>query len=346
MLLDRDTLDLAPVAAEVVAAAAADGRVKAELPAAQLEAITTPVATVADASAQLAEGRRLVARACAGVAVPAAVGVHPFTRPLGTVAEDRRRRDVVVELGEVARLQLVAGLHLHVRVTGARRALAVYNAIRSYLPQIAALAANAPFVAGRDAGMASVRPKISELLPRQGVPPALASWAEYSRALSWGERSGAFWHPRLWWWELRPHPGFGTIELRVPDQQTTVAASAAVAAVAHSLAAWLAARHDDGEALAADPTWKIEQNRWSAARHGLAGEMADLDSGDRRPTRERLGALLDALAPTADRLGCARELEDARGLASANGAERLRAAAGGDPRRATAWLAERFLDGT
>ncbi|MEX2024313.1 MAG: YbdK family carboxylate-amine ligase [Thermoleophilaceae bacterium] len=346
MLLDPATLDLAPVAAEVVGAAGADGRVKSELPAAQLEAITTPVATVAEVVAQLAEGRRRVARACAGTALPAALAVHPFTGPLGQVSHERTRRDLVVELGEVARLQLVSGLHVHVRVTGAERALAVYNALRSYLPEIAALAASAPFVAGRDTGMASVRPKISELLPRQGVPPALTTWDEYAHAIAWGTRSQAFGHPRLWWWELRPHPGFGTIELRVPDQQATAGDSAAIAAVAHSLAGWLAARHDAGESLPVQPTWRIEENRWSAARHGLAGTMADLDSGERRPTRERLDDLLDRLEPSADELGCERQLERARALVRRNGSERMRAAAHGDPRCATASVAERFLEGT
>lgn len=343
MLLDPETLDLAPVADAVVAAAGADGRVKGELPAAQVEAITAPVATVGEAAAQAAEGRRVVARACAGVARPAAAGAHPFAAPLGEVAEDRRRRDLVVEYGEVARLQLVSGLHVHVRVAGADRALAVHDALRSYLPEVAALAANAPLVAGRDSGMASVRPKVSELLPRQGVPPALGSWEAYSDAMAWGERSGAFTHPRTWWWELRPHPGFGTLELRVPDQQTTVRESAAVAAVAQALVAWLAERHDSGERLPVHPTWRIEQNRWSAARHGVHGALADLDSGEPRPTRERLERLLADLRPVAERLGCAGELEEAYGLTRANGADRLRAAAGGDARRGAAWLAERLL---
>ncbi|HYI99807.1 MAG TPA: YbdK family carboxylate-amine ligase [Thermoleophilaceae bacterium] len=346
MTLDPETLDLAPVAAAVIEAASADGLVKGELPAAQLETVTGPAATVGEVAQQLARRRRLVARACAGLATPAAGAVHPFTDLLGTVSEDRRYQATTVEYGEVARLQLVFGLHVHVRAPGVERALAVYNALRSYLPELAALAANAPFLAGRDTGMASVRPKISELLPRQGVPPALASWDEYADAFAWGRASGGFHHPRMWWWELRPHPGFGTLELRVPDQQTTVGESAAIAAVAQSLVASLAERHDAGEALPVHPTWRIEQNRWSAARHGLAGMLADLDSGEPRPTRDRVAGLLDELAPVAARLGCSDELADAVALATAGGSDRLRAAAAGDPRRAAAWLADHFLAGT
>lgn len=343
MTLDPETLDLAPVAAAVIEAASADGLVKGELPAAQLETVTTPAATVGEVAAQLAERRQLVARACAGLAVPAAGAVHPFADPLGVVSEARRYQATTVEYGDVARLQLVFGLHVHVRAPGAERALAVYNALRSYLPEIAALAANGPFVVGRDSGMASVRPKISELLPRQGVPPLLDSWDEYAQAFAWGATSGGFHHPRMWWWELRPHPGYGTLELRVPDQQTTVAESAAVAAVGQSLVAWLAERHDSGEPLPVHPTWRIEQNRWSAARHGLAGTLADLDSGEPRPTRDRVAGLIEELEPVAARLGCLEQLADAAALTSAGGVERLRAEVAGDPRRAAAWLAERFL---
>jgi glutamate---cysteine ligase / carboxylate-amine ligase len=343
MTLDPGSLDLAPVAADVIAAAALDGRVKSELPAAQLETVTTPCATVREAAAQLSGLRRAVAEAAEGVARPGAAGVHPFADPLGVVSAERRRRPLVVEYGEIARLQLVFGLHVHVRIAGADRALAVYNALRSYLPELAALAANAPFMAGRDTGMASVRPKISELLPRQGVPPAFADWEEYAAAMSWGAAAGAFDHPRMWWWELRPHPGFGTLELRVPDQQTTVGDAAAVAALVQCLAAWLADRYDAGEALPVHATWRIEQNRWSAARHGLKGTLAGLDSGERRPARSRLRSLVEQLEPVAGRLGCASELRAAHALAGAGGAEKLRDAAKGDPRRAAAWLADRFL---
>lgn len=346
MTLDPVTLDLAPVAAEAIAAAARTETVKGELPAAQLETVTRPCETVGEAAEGLLEARRLVERACDGIARPAAAGVHPFAHPRGEVSAERRRRPLVVEYGEIARLQLVFGLHVHVRLSGADRALAVYNALRSYLPELAALAANAPFFAGRDTGMASVRPKISELLPRQGVPPAFARWHDYSAAMSWGATAGAFEHPRMWWWELRPHPAFGTLELRVPDQQTTVAQSAAVAAVAHSLVAWLADRHDAGEPLPVHETWRIEQNRWSAARHGLAGAVADLDSGACRPARLRVRALIEELEPVAARIGCAAELAAAHRLTFGSGAEQMRAVAGEDPRRAAAWIADRFLSET
>ena len=343
MVLDSETLDLTPRAEELLSVLDDDERFKPELPAAQVELTTTPAATVAKAAGELVEGRRRLTEAGCGGLVLAGAGAHPFTSEEGALNTAHRYRRTREEYGWAARRQLVFGLHVHVRVAGAERALAVYNAIRSYLPELAALAANAPFHAGRDTGLASVRPKISELLPRQGVPPPLASIDELADALRWGSESGTFPEARLWWWELRLHPLHGTVEVRVPDQQTTVHETAAVAAFAHSLVAWLAGRHDGGEPLRCHPTWRIEENRWSACRHGVEGALADLDTGESRPTRERLGVLLDELAPTADLLGCGAELAAARELAETSGADRQRAAmGGGEVREVASWLASRF----
>ena len=222
----------------------------------------------------------------------------------------------------------------------------MYNALRSYLPELLALSANAPFHAGEDTGLASVRPKIGEQLPRQGVPPVLDSWDQFEGALAWGARAGALPEPRVWWWELRPHPIHGTLELRVPDTQATVRESVAIVAVIHALAAWLAGRHDSGEKLPLAPTWRIEENRWAALRHGVHGQLADLETGERSATRDRLEALLGDLAPTAEALGCAGELAGALELARANGADRQRASAGDGPdlRAVVAGLADRFLE--
>ncbi len=238
----------------------------------------------------------------------------------------------------VARRQLVFALQVHVAIRGADRALAVYNAARSYLPELAALAANAPFHGGRDTGMASARPLVGENLPRQGVPPAMASWEAFAAAfafVSWGGGG-------RWWWELRPHERHGTLELRVPDAQATLLDAAGVAAAGQALLVWLAERYDAGEALPVHETWRIEENRWSATRWGVEGDMRDLDRGDREPTRVRLHRLLEAIGPVADRLGCARELQQAHALAEANGAVRVRAAAAGDPHAAARWLMERY----
>jgi glutamate---cysteine ligase / carboxylate-amine ligase len=333
MLLDAETLDLAPRAAEVLERVRGDPRFKPELPAAQLEIVLPPASTVGEARAALSTARADLAEAARGIGVLASAGAHPFAATEGVLSTAERYEALRREYGPIARRQLVFGLHVHVAVRPAERALAVYNALRGYLPLIAAVAANAPFYAGRDTGLASVRPKVSELLPRQGVPPALASFEELEDALRWaGIEHGQ------WWWEARPHPGFGTVEVRVPDTQTTAADTGAVSALVHALVVWLSERNEHDIA----PTWRIAENRWSACRHGLDGTMADLVTGERTPTRERLARLIDDLAPVAERIGCASEL--AAVDLDANGATRQRAAAGDSGARgATAWLAECFL---
>jgi glutamate---cysteine ligase / carboxylate-amine ligase len=194
----------------------------------------------------------------------------------------------------VSRRQLVGAFQVHVAVGGAERTLAVYNGLRSLLPELAALAAAAPFYEGHDTGLASARPLVATLLPRQGVPPAISSWAAFAAELDWGARAGALPNPGRWWYELRPHLVHGTLELRVPDAQPSLAHCRAVADACLSAVRGLADRFDAGEPLPADPSWRIEENRWAALRDGVEGELADLVTGERRPTRERLRELFGA----------------------------------------------------
>jgi carboxylate-amine ligase len=346
MLLDPETHDLTPRAAEVLETVAGDDRFKLELPAAQLEIVLPPHDTVGEAVADLGAARSKLAGAAAGLVRPAAAGVHPFAAPEGEINRGERYERTLAEYASVARRQLVGALQVHVAVRGADRALAVYNGLRTYLPELAALAANAPFHAGADTGLASVRPTIAVTLPRQGVPPRLASWEDYADALRWGALMGAVPEPRRWWWELRPHPVFGTLELRVPDAQSTLADAAGVAAFVQALTGWLAARHDAGEALPEAPTWRIEENRWAAARYGVENTLADLQTGERTETRTRLHDLIEAVTPVARRLACATELTAARELVEANGAMRQReVAASGGLRALAAWLADQYASG-
>jgi carboxylate-amine ligase len=342
MLLDPERLDLLPRAADVLAAGAGPAA-RAELPASQLELVLEPAASVADAASALLAARQALAAAADGIGLLGGAGAHPFAAGVGELTAAPRYDGLVAEYGPAARRQLVCGLHVHVAVRGPDRALAVFNALRSHLPLIAALGANAPFYEGEDAGLASVRPKLSELLPRQGIPPAFASWQELSGALAWGRTSGRVPDPGHWWWEARLHPRMGTIEVRAPDAQATVGDTAAVAGVVHALVAHLAARWDAGEELPVDPTWRIAENRWSACRFGLEGALADLRTGELAPTRERLEDLLDDLADVARTLGCGRELDAARALARDGGGAAAQRRAG-SARAAAAALAQRFLE--
>ena len=345
MLLDASSFDLAPRARELMSGLEHDSRFKLELPAAQIEIATRPEPSLPAARAQLLAARAELAAAAASQGLRlASAGTHPFAAPLGELNSGERYERTRAEYGELAHRQLVFGLHVHVGIGDADRALAIHDALRSYLPEISALAANAPFHDGRDTGLASMRPTISELLPRQGVPPLLRDWEGYADALRWGARSGAVPEPRRWWWALRLHPAFGTVEVRAPDAQSTSAETLAIAAFVHTLVVRLAERHAAGETLEIAPTWRIEENRWSANRYGAVGEMADLDTGERQPTAQRIARLLDELEPVAERLGSAGLLQDARRLLAAGGgavAQREIAAERGLD-GLVEWLADRF----
>ena len=342
MLIDPSTLDLAPRARELLERVDGDPRYKLELPMAQLEIVSPPLTSAHAAAEFLATARRDLKKAAEGLVHLACAGVHPFAGLEGDLNTGPRYERTLDEYGRIARRQLVFGLQTHVAVRGADKALAVYNAMRGYLPDLLALAANAPFYGGEDTGLATVRPKVNELLPRQGVPPAIPSWEAWADALRWGAALGTVPEARVWWWELRPHPHYGTLEVRVPDAQATVDDAAGVIATIHCLAHWLGARHDAGETLPVPPTWRIEENRWRALSRGLDGELADLETGDTAGERTRLHRLLDQLEPSADALGCERELGFARALADHNGADRQRAAAGGRAKAAVQWLIERY----
>jgi glutamate---cysteine ligase / carboxylate-amine ligase len=190
MLLDPDTLELVPRAQQLLRVLGDDPRFKLELPASQLELVTPASIDVGAVAQALLESRRKLASAADGIARLASAGVHPFSSGIGELNRLPRYRATIDEYGPLASRQLVCALQVHVAVGDADRALAVYNAARSYLPLLAALAANAPFYEGRDTGLASVRPKLAELLPRQGVPPEIESWESYVETLAWGGRGG------------------------------------------------------------------------------------------------------------------------------------------------------------
>jgi carboxylate-amine ligase len=180
------------------------------------------------------------------------------------------------------------------------------------MPEVGALAAAAPYFAGRDTGLASIRPKLADALPNQGVAPAFAGWGDYEALLGWGRRTGSFPDHTKLWWECRLHPGFGTIEVRVPDAQAAPADVETVAAVVWSIARWLLARYRRGEPLPAHPVWAIAENRWRAAADGVEGTLVDLDLMRPVATRTRIQELLSRVGAYAG--GPAEERAVERGL--------------------------------
>jgi carboxylate-amine ligase len=327
MLLDAETLDLRPEARAVVAHAGHDERFKTELPAAQLEIVLPPATSAAEITEHLRQARHdAAALARRSGALLAGGGVHPFAAADGRLNGGPRYTAIADEFAGVARRQLVFGLHVHVALDGPDETLAVYNAIREHLPALAALSANAPYYEGRDTGLASTRPKLNDLLPRQGIPPVLPSWGTVADMHEWGRATGAVPDTGQWWWEARLHPVHGTLEVRVCDTQATVADTVALTATIRALTALLAARHRGGDLPDPAPAWRIDENRWSACRHGVEGRWFDVRGGAVRATRDHLYELLDELAPFMVSFASEAVLADARDLVEHPRAARFRAA--------------------
>ncbi len=338
MLLAPESLELAPAIDAVLDAVSDDPRFRRELRAAQIEIVTPVCEDAAAAERSLVEARRTLIAAARGIAVPAGAGAHPFSSAWGEISSGERYR-LIAELHPWASSRVACGLHVHVAVGDPDRALAVFNALRSYIPELAALGANSPFLEGRDTGHCSIRAALNDAFPRAGTPPSFASWDEFVALVDWGRAGGSFPDATFIWWDLRPHPGFGTIEFRMPDSQTPAADAAALAAVAQSLTAWLSARHDAGEQLPVHDAFRIGENSWSALRFGLGGWLLDLDTGEPRPTRDRIAGLLDELEPVAAGLGGSEQMAYARTLLAGNGAERQRyIGARGDLEDVVHWL--------
>ena len=325
LLLDADTLELAPVGERVLAAVGGDARLVPEFRAAQLEIVTPVCTSVPDVARELKSARRVLSLALEEGVVAIAAGTSPVAFGGGRVTDGARYRWIAEECPWAAQHALTCGLHVHVAVPGAERALAVHNALRGYLPELTALAANAPYFGGFDSQLATVRPMLNRAFPRFGVPPALRSLREYAQFVAWGRDSGTVPDPSYHWWDLRLHPGTGTIELRVADAQTRVEDAAAVLALVQSLVVWLAERVDAGDRLPVHPSEKILENAWLAARDGVEAKLPDYFSGKRTHAGERLLELEELLAPTARARGCDAELNGLVQLVLAGGgAERQR----------------------
>jgi carboxylate-amine ligase len=344
MLVDDRTGRLVPVVEDVLGALDGDRRFQAEFRAAVLEIVTRPYLSAADVGRELALARVDLADAAGARARPLASVTHPTASDIGPVTEGERYRVIADENPWAARHMLTCGLHVHVALADADRALAVYNALRSYLPEFTAIAANSPYHRYAETGSASTRHQLNRYVARHGVPPAFRDWNAYADFVEWGREGGSIPDPSHHWWDLRLHPGYGTLELRACDTQTDVVDAAALVGLAQTLVASLAGRYDAGEPLPVHESCRIAESAWLGARTGAAGVLLDLETGARERTAERVARLVDRLAPAAVELGTERELARVLLLTRACGAdEQRRAVDERGPDGLVDWLANRTL---
>jgi carboxylate-amine ligase len=316
-LVDRETGNLVSAASDILTELGrghpddAHPKAKHELFECTVEIITGICDTVADARRDLSETLAEV-RAAAdrrGIDIMCS-GTHPFAAWNDQVVSDDPRYFALLDaMGWTAQRLQIFGVHYHVGVRDGERVLAISKGLAGYIPHLLALSASSPYWEGRDTGLASSRSKVFESLPTAGLPEHLHDWAEFERFMATLISADAIKTIREVWWDIRPHPDFGTIELRMCDGLSTMREVAALAALSQSLVTWLDERSEAGEVLEAPSEWVLRQNKWRAARYGLDAQLIVDEEGTCRPITDTVAELVERLRPVAAGLGCATELE-------------------------------------
>jgi carboxylate-amine ligase len=330
MLLDPDSFDLVQHV-DTVLTAVQDGefteRIGPELMQSVIE-ISTPVCrTAADVEAELRRLRSYVTEIARGQGLRVgSAGTHPFSlfERQRITARDRYR-NLVDQLQYIARRELIFGLHIHVAVDDPEKAIKVTSALLVHLPELLALSANSPFWRGETTGLASSRQMVFAAFPRSGPPPRFRDYADYAEVVGQLEKTGCIADYTHIWWDIRLHPRFGTIEVRVMDAVTRVEDTTALAAYVQSLVKHYSDRYDSGLELPSYHRILTTENKWLAARYGLEAPVMDLSTGRRNrvPVAHLVRRALREIEPHARELGSERELEGIRDiLGRGNGADR------------------------
>ena len=288
MLLDRETLELSAAGPQVLEDVRDDERYAAELREGQIE-IRTPVCGNAVAAGLCLADAILDLRDRLGSeVVVASAGTHPFSSAWGRITEGDRYREIAEEFPAAGRGICRAACTYTSRCAGAERALAVFNAARSYLPELTALAANSPFVGGRTPAWPRAAASSLRSPSQRSRRPRSRPGRRTSSSSSGVGKEGHSGTPATSGGDLRPHPVFGTIELRASDSQTRLEDAAAMAALFQCLLVWLSGRFDDGDELAVHESSRITENLWRARRYGTRGVVADLVTGEQVEMRARI----------------------------------------------------------
>ena len=335
-LVDPTTGELVSAAGDILAEMGArfggeHPKAKHELFQSTVEIITgvceSPAEAGADLRATLSELRAAADRRNLTLM---SAGTHPFgIAREQTVSPQQRYHDLVESMQWPAKRLLICGLHVHVGVSDGERAIRIINEMTRHLPLFLALSSSSPYFEAEDSGLASARSKVFESLPTAGLPPQLANWGDFEVFMSTLLDSQCINSIREVWWDIRPHPDFGTIEFRMCDATPTVRESVALAGLAQTLVHWCDRRIEADDLATPPREWTVRENRWLAARYGTDASLIveDLDQGQptRRPVSELVSELIDELRPTAAELGTDEQLDDIMAILGAgSGCDRQR----------------------
>jgi carboxylate-amine ligase len=330
MLLDPESFDLVQHVDTVLTAVRENElveRIGPELMQSVVE-ISTPVChTAGDIDRELRRLRAYVTEVARGQELRVgSAGTHPFSlfERQRITARDRYR-NLVDQLQYVARRELIFGLHIHVAVDEQEKAIAVMSALLVHLAELLALSGNSPFWRGEATGLSSSRQMVFAAFPRSGPPPRFRDYADYAEVVGQLEKTGTIADYTHIWWDIRPHPRFGTIEIRVMDAISHLEETVALTAYVQALVKYYSERFDAGRELPSYHRILTTENKWLAARYGLEAPVMDLATGRRNrvPVAQLIRRTLREIEPHARELGSEGELEGIRDiLARGNGADR------------------------
>ena len=284
-VVNVDTCELQGAAPQIVATVdpphgeAEPAQVKNELFESTLEIVTGICRTPAEAHEDLSSTLTGLAPTLGaqGLALMAA-GAHPFSRwQQQTVTRDDRYLQLIERFLWPVRQLTTYGLHIHVGVPSGEHAIAAINAVTGLLPHFLALSASSPYWQGADTGLASARSRLWESVPSSGLPPRLSGWSDFQRLAEILVGAGTIRTSRDLWWDIRPSPMLGTVELRICDSVPRLTETSALAAFAQAVVAYACERLDAGDPLPRDPDWLVKENKWRASRHGIDATMVHTD---------------------------------------------------------------------
>ena len=322
------------------------GRVHPETHAAAAELATGVHADVAGAIGERSDLRHALRDTTAGLGLSAAsAGTHPFAVWRETTVSSSERYQLLYgSMRELARREPTYALHVHVGVPDPEQGICAANRMRAHVPLLLALSANSPFWQGRDTGLASARTPLFQAFPRVGIPRAFDDYADYVRSVDLLVRLEAFPDPTFLWWDVRPQPRLGTVELRIMDAQTTLESTAALVALVHCLVELEITEGTSSGGASASPE-VLSENRFLAARDGVQAQLIDPVREERISVADLTAELVEACAPHAQDLGCEAELAGVHELVHRPNAERqlVHARRPGRLPGLVSWLAAEFV---
>ena len=313
-IIDPETLELRSHVVQLISSAAKRGvgdLVKQEMHQSIVETGTKICENVSELRLEMHRTRSelVMAAESTGLRV-AAAGTHPFSSWIDQVISPGERYEhIVEEMGQLARSLLIFGMHIHIAMPDKQTTIDIMNMVRYFLPHLLALSTSSPFWMGRNTGLKSFRTTVFRRFPRTGIPDIFESWSEYENFVNLLIKLNCIDNGKKIWWDVRPHPTFGTLEFRMCDCTTRVEEACAIAALTQAIVVKLHRLYTSNQSWRIYRRALIEENKWRAARYGIEGKLIDFGREAEVPMRELMLELMELLDDVVDDLGSRSAVE-------------------------------------